>query len=104
MRYALFWFGLFLFLSAIMLFAENAVFAFLFFIIAVVIMLWPFMGKEIKEDIAREGAEMEKAKTNVPDLSFSYDWSGKEPSANPFAILSQGCKNFIDGMKKVFRR
>ncbi len=104
MRHALFWFGLLLFLSAVMLFAENAVFALLFFIIAAGIVLWPLVGKEVKADIARESAEMEKTKANVPDLAFSYDWSEKEPGANPFAILSQGCKNFIDGMKKVFKR
>jgi len=105
MRYFLFWFVLLLLLSALMLFvAEDIILAAIFSVLALALLIWKSAGKEIREDIAREAAEMEKAKTNVPELSFAYDWSEKESSANPFAIVSQGCKNFIDGMKKVFKR
>ncbi|MBS3057413.1 MAG: hypothetical protein J4415_02185 [Candidatus Diapherotrites archaeon] len=105
MRYFLFWFVLLLLLSALMLFvAEDIILAAIFSVLALALLIWKSAGKEIREDIAREAAEMEKAKTNVPELSFAYDWSEKEPGANPFAIVSQGCKNFIDGMKKVFKR
>ena len=105
MRYFMVLLILLLLLSALMLFvAEDIILSAIFFVLAIALLVWQSAGKGIKEDIARESAEMEKTKTNVPELSFTYDWSPKEKSSDASAVLVQGTKNFIDGMKKVFKR